>query len=55
MDMAVMAVMAGTAVTAVMAGMAVTAVMAGMAVMVIGMAVIGAGGAAGGGLVLAST
>ena len=47
-----MAVMAGTA---VMAGMAVTAVMAGMAVMVIGMAVIGAGGAAGGGLVLAST
>jgi hypothetical protein len=38
----------------VMAGTAVTAVI-GMAVMVIGMAVIGAGGAAGGGLVLAST
>jgi hypothetical protein len=48
MDMAVMAV------TAVMAG-TVTEVMGGMAVMVIGMAVIGAGGAAGGGLVLAST
>jgi len=47
-----MAVMA----TAVMAGTAVMVVMAGtMAVMVIGMAVIGAGGAAGGGLVLAST
>jgi hypothetical protein len=36
---------------AVMAGTEVTVVMAGMAVMVIGMAVIGADGAAGGGLV----
>ena len=55
--MAVMAtaVMVGTAVMVVMAG-TVTEGMGGMAVMVIGMAVIGvAGGAAGGGLVLAST